>query len=140
MAIKDVIYQFIIRHKLAVVSTVNDASRPECALVGIAVSDQLEIIFDTVTSSRKYANILENAYVALAIGWDDEITVQYEGRAEVLGNHAEADKYREIYYSAWPDGRERTESWPDLIHIKITPEWIRYSNFNDPLKIEEIRF
>lgn len=140
MEIKDVIYQFIVRHKLAIVSTVNDAGRPESALVGIAVSDELEVIFDTVTSSRKYANMLKNAYVALVIGWDDETTVQYEGRTEVLDAGDEADRYREIYYSAWPDGRERTKSWPGLVHVKITPEWIRYSNFNDPVKIEEVKF
>lgn len=140
MTIQETIYQFVSQHKLAVVSTINSSGKPEAALVGIAVSDQLEIIFDTVASSRKYANILKNAYVALVIGWDDETTVQYEGRAEVLGDHAEADKYREIYYSAWPDGRERTESWAGLVHIKIMPEWIRFSNFNNPVKIEEIRF
>lgn len=137
---KEIIYQFVSQHKLAVVSTVNNAGRPESALVGIAVSEQLEIIFDTVISSRKYANILMNGHVALVIGWDNETTVQYEGRAEVLGNNKKGDEYREIYYSAWPDGRERTKNWAGLVHIKVTPEWIRYSNFNDPVRIEEIAF
>ena len=137
---KDLIYQFIAEQKLGVVSTVNAGNKPEAAVVGIAVSEELEIVFDTVKSSRKYQNILHNANVALVIGWDEEITVQYEGIAEVLGGDSEADRLREIYYRTYPDGRERAATWPGLIHIKVIPKWIRYSNFNEPLLIEEMNF
>lgn len=44
---KDFIYRFIQSHTLAVVSTITKENRPESALVGIAVSENLEIIFDT---------------------------------------------------------------------------------------------
>ncbi|MBV8391383.1 MAG: pyridoxamine 5'-phosphate oxidase family protein [Mucilaginibacter sp.] len=137
---KDIIYQFINQQKLGVVSTVNADNKPEAAVVGIAVSKDFEIIFDTVKVSRKYNNILRNPNVALAIGWDEEITVQYEGIAEVLGNDSDADNLREIYFTAYPDGRERAKTWPGLVHIKVTPKWIRYSNFNEPLVIEEVTF
>ncbi|HVV56580.1 MAG TPA: pyridoxamine 5'-phosphate oxidase family protein [Mucilaginibacter sp.] len=137
---KEFICQYIRQHKLAVVSTVNEDNRPESALVGIAVSDFGEIIFDTVTSSRKYGNIVHNPHVAVVIGWEDETTLQYEGSAEVLNNDMASDNYREIYYAAWPDGRERAETWPGLVHIKITPKWARYSNFDPPAVIEEVSF
>lgn len=140
MITKDLIYQFIAGQKLAVVSTVNSDSKPESAVVGIAVSENLEIIFDTVKTARKYGNILNNANVALVIGWDNEITVQYEGIAEVLGTDDEAEQLRVVYYQTYPDGRERAATWPGLIHIKVTPKWIRYNDFNDPLVIEELRF
>lgn len=137
---KQVVHQFINSHKLGVVSSINAEGKPESALVGIAVSDQLEIIFDTVKSSRKYANILQNPLVSVVIGWDNEVTVQYEGEAEILRDDAAGDRYREIYYAAWPDGRERTANWPGLVHVKISPRWIRYSNFNEPVTIEEMKF
>jgi uncharacterized pyridoxamine 5'-phosphate oxidase family protein len=137
---KDLIYQFITQQKLAVVSTINCNDNPESALVGIAVSINLEIIFDTVTTSRKYQNILRNPHVALVVGWEDEITVQYEGNAMVLGNDSDADNMREVYYRAYPDGRERADTWPGLVHVKILPKWIRYSNFNEPTMIKEITF
>lgn len=140
MITKDLIYQFIAGQKLAVVSTVNSDSKPESAVVGIAVSENLEIIFDTVKTARKYGNILNNANVALVIGWDNEITVQYEGIAEVLGTDDEAEQLRVVYYQTYPDGRERAATWPGLIHIKVTPKWIRYNDFNNPLVIEELRF
>src|SRR6185312_2714526 len=113
--LKEIIYQFISKYKLAVVSSLNSGSKPESALVGIAVSNQLEIIFDTVKSSRKYANILQNPSVSVVIGWDNETTVQYEGEAEILGNDEPSEYYREIYYAAWPDGRERTANWAGLV-------------------------
>jgi general stress protein 26 len=104
------------------------------------VSVNLEIIFDTVKTSRKYQNILHNPNVALAAGWDEEVTVQYEGIAEILGTGDEADNLREVYFRAFPDGHERAETWPGLVHVKVSPKWIRYSNFNEPQVIEEMVF
>jgi len=137
---KDLIYEFISAKRLAVVSTVNGSGKPESALVGIAITPELEIVFDTVTSSRKYRNLLQNADIAVVVGWDNEITVQYEGEAEVLDYSTESYAYREIYYAAWPDGRERAEKWEGLVHFKIRPKWLRYSNYNAPVTIEELKF
>jgi general stress protein 26 len=137
---KELIYQFISQNKLAVVSTIGKDGKPESALVGIAVSTSVEIIFDTVKTSRKYHNILANKHVAVVVGWDNEATLQYEGEADVLGNDNDADNYRLIYYTAWPDGRERAETWPGLVHVRIKPKWARYSNFKEPVVIEEITF
>lgn len=133
------IYEFLKQHQLAVVSSVSAAGKPQSALVGIAVSRDLEIVFDTFDKSRKYANILQNPNVSLVIGWDDETSVQYEGVAELLSG-PEADHHREIYYDVYPDGRDRTANWPGLVHFKVSPRWIRYSNFNEPVMIEEMGF
>ena len=76
----------------------------------------------------------------MVMGWDDEITVQYEGTAEVLGDDREADNLREVYFRAYPDGRERAASWPGPVHVKVTPRWIRYNNFNEPQLIKELVF
>ncbi len=134
---KDFIYNFAVRHNLGILSTINPKQRPEAALIGIAISKDLEIIFDTVKTSRKYQNILQNPFVAIVIGWDDETTIQYEGKAEVLTD-GEGDRLKEVYYDVYPDGRERAKTWPDIVHFKITPTWIRYSNFNEPVMIEEM--
>jgi general stress protein 26 len=136
---QEFLYNFIKHHKLAVVSTLSKESKPEAALVGFAISENLEIVFDTVKTSRKYKNLLRNPAVAVVIGWDNETTVQYEGVAEELTG-PEADHYKEIYFEVYPDGRERAKTWPHIVHFKITPKWIRYSNFNDPVVIEEMDF
>jgi len=135
---KTFIYDFIKQYRLAVVSTISKENKPEAALVGIAVSEDLEIVFDTVRTSRKYKNLLQNPFVAVVIGWSNETTVQYEGVAtELIGE--EAAHFTEIYFEAYPDGRERAETWPHIVHYKITPTWIRYSNFNEPMVIEEMK-
>jgi len=133
------IYEFLKQHKLAVLSSVSPSGKPQSAVVGIAVSENLRIIFDTLDRSRKYANIVQNPNVSLVIGWDNETTVQYEGIAELLAGPT-ADHYREIYYEVYPDGRDRAANWAGLVHFKVSPKWIRYSNFNGPVLIEEMVF
>ena len=136
---KEFIYSFMKRHNLAVISTLSKDNKSESALIGIAVSENLEIVFDTVKTSRKYKNLSQNPDVALVIGWDNETTVQYEGVAVELSSVGD-EYYKEIYYSVYPDGRERAVTWPDIVHFKITPSWIRYSDFNESGSIEEIDF
>jgi len=136
---KEFIYNVIKRHRLAVVSTTSIGYEPESALVGFAISKNLEIIFDTVKASRKYQNIIKNSSVAVVIGWDNETTIQYEGLAsEIISG--EDGRLKEIYFEVYPDGRDRAKNWPGLVHFKITPKWIRYSNFNEPMVIEEMLF
>ncbi|GGB17404.1 pyridoxamine 5'-phosphate oxidase family protein [Puia dinghuensis] len=131
--------QFIRRHSIAALATTSGNHQPEAAIVGIAVTDDLEIVFDTVRGSRKYPNLIECPRVALVIGWKHETTVQYEGVARELAG-AEDDVYREVYYSVYPDGRQRAATWEGLVHFVVRPQWIRYSNFNEPVRIEEMRF
>lgn len=114
---------------------------PQAAVVGFAVSDQFEIVFDTLTTTRKAQNLRKNPLIALVIGGltaGDEQTVQYEGPAdEPVG--AELERLKQIYYSAYPDGPSRA-SWPGLIYIRAKPEWIRYSDYNqNPPEIVEFR-
>ena len=84
------------------VSTIGAAS-PLAAVAGIAVTDALEIIFDTLTTSRKYANLRADPRVALVIGWDAEQTVQYEGIADLPAG-ADLDACKQTYFATWPDG------------------------------------
>jgi general stress protein 26 len=137
---KELVYQFIKQQRYGVLSSINSGGTPESALVGIAVCNNLNIVFDTLNSSRKYRNILLKPQVSMVIGWDDETSVQFEGEAEILGDDVASDNFRQIYFTAWPDGRERAETWPGLVHIKIKPKWIRYSNFKEPAVIKEIQF
>jgi pyridoxine/pyridoxamine 5'-phosphate oxidase len=130
--------QFLRRHRYAVVSSVSAAGAPQSAVVGIGVSGDLEIVFDTLRTSRKYANLIANPAASVAV-WTGEATAQLDGIAEEPDG-AERDRYREIYFETWPDGRDRL-SWSGLTHIVIRPKWIRYSDFDQrPPLIEEFRF
>jgi len=133
------IHAFISKHRYAVLSSLAKNATPQSALIGIAVSPKLEIIFDTVKSSRKYPNLIGNPRCSLVIGWENEQTLQYEGIAgEPTGE--ELSRYQKIYFATWPDGPARL-SWPGLTHFVVRPTWLRYSDFNQsPPRISELTF
>jgi hypothetical protein len=100
-------------------------------VVGIAVTDGFEIIFDTVDTSRKARNLRERPGIAFVIGGlavGDERSVQYEGMADEPTG-AERARLTECYYAVFPDGRERL-TWPGLIYVRVKPTWLRYSDYN----------
>jgi len=136
---KDFLYNFISQHRYAVLSTVSAEGNPEAALVGFAVAPDLRLIIDTIRTSRKFTNLSLNCYIALVIGWENERTVQYEGRV-IFQAGKEFNKMLDLYLKAFPDAKERKEYWKDIAHFIVVPEWIRYSDFNDPPRIEETDF
>jgi hypothetical protein len=128
---------FIRSRRLAVISTVDAACRPEAALIGFAFDPGIGLVFDTSDTSRKACNLRTRPRAAIVIGWEDEATVQLEGVAcEPSG--IELSLAKEAYFAAWPDGRGR-ETWPDIAYFLIKPTWLRYSAYVDPPCIVEFR-
>ena len=133
------LYEFMNAHKLAVLATVAMDGSPQAAVMGIAVTPELEVIFDTLRSTRKYRNLRTNPRVAFVIGGEGEVTVQYEGIAEEPAD-AELHACKKAYFAKWPDGPQR-EHWPGMTYIRVRPAWIRYSDFNEASReIAEMTF
>jgi Pyridoxamine 5'-phosphate oxidase len=133
------LYHFMAARKLGVLGYRSEQGTPRSALVGIAVTPELEIIFDTVSSSRKYGDLLANPAASFVIGWEGEATLQYEGPAFQPTGPALA-RYRQVYFETWPDGPERL-NWPGIAYFVVSPRWIRYSDFDRrPPLIEEFTF
>jgi len=130
---------FLRAHRLAVQATVSPTEAPQAAVVGFAINDQFEIVFDTLASSRKAQNLRQNPKIALVIGGlltGEERTAQYEGIADEPSG-AELEPLKQVYYIAYPDGPSRL-SWPGLIYVRVRPTWIRYSDYTtDPPLIVE---
>ena len=104
--------------RLAVLASISPEGAPQSALVGIAATSDLEVVFDTVKSTRKYRNLVANPSCSFVIGWTGEATVQYEGVARER-NGIELTHYQETYFV-------------------VRPAWIRYSDFSrNPPHIEE---
>jgi pyridoxine/pyridoxamine 5'-phosphate oxidase len=114
------------RFRMGVVSTVSATGQPQAAIVGIAVGDELELVFDTLATTRKYANVVHEPRVAVVMG-EGELTVQIEGRADVPAG-AELARVQAIYFAGWPDGRDRA-AWPHITWVRIRPTWIRVSDY-----------
>jgi uncharacterized pyridoxamine 5'-phosphate oxidase family protein len=128
---------FLRQHRIAVQATVTAAGAPQAAVVGYAVSERLEIVFDTLTSTRKYQNLAADPRIALVIGWDDARTVQIEGIVDFPSGD-ELARIKDCYFVAYPDGRERLD-WPGITHARVRPTWARFSDFTlDPPRIVEL--
>lgn len=136
---KKFVFEFIKKHQIAVISTVSPENKPEAAVIEFGETNDLELIFDAFENSRKVQNIKQNNNVAFVIGWDEDITVQYEGKAfELDGN--ELDKYKKIYISKNPKVK-KWENIPGIKFFKVVPTWLRYSDVNkNPWEIFEITF
>ena len=130
---------FMRGHSLAVQSSVSPSGAPQAAVVGFVVTEDLEIVFDTLETTRKMQNLRANPKIAFVIGGltnRDERTVQYEGIADEPTG-AELHRLKEIYFQSFPDGRQR-QSWPGLVYVRARPLWIRYSDYNrSPPEIAE---
>lgn len=133
---KDELISFLRRYKYAVQASVTSRGAPQAAVIGFAVSDDLEIVFDTTEETRKAQNLRLDPRIALVIGWDDEVTAQLEGVADFPAG-AELERIRDVYFATHPDGRQRL-SWPGIAHVRVRPIWVRYSDFttNPPRVVE----
>lgn len=136
------ILEFMRSHPLAVQASVSPLGVPQAAVVGFIVTDDFEIVFDTVDTTRKAINLRRNAHCALVIGGmvnGDERTVQYEGIADEPAG-TDLERLKELYFVRFPDGRDR-QHWAGLTYIRVRPRWLRFSDFNQsPPAIVEFSF
>jgi hypothetical protein len=133
------VYQFLSGNKLGVLGYLSSQGEPRSALVGIGVTPDLDIVFDTVSSSRKYGCLVANPAASFVMGWAGEVTVQYEGQA-FQPTGAELERYQQPYFAAWPECRDHL-SWPGIAYFVVRPKWIRYSDYDQrPPLIEEFSF
>ena len=113
---------FVRQAREGVVATVDADGNPEAALVGLAVSAEGDLVFDTYTATRKVDNIRAHARVAVVIGWGDGVSVQVEGSAKVLSG-AERDAGGQVYLEQFPGSRALADGFS---LVRIAPDWLRY--------------
>lgn len=133
------ILEFVKKQSIMIVSTVTQDDEPQGAVVEFGQTDDLELIFDTFSHARKYKNLQQNPKVGCVIGWDRNITVQYQGVAKQLDGQ-EKEKYKALYFTKNPDAK-RWQNREGITYFKIIPKWIRYSDLNkDPWEVFEITY
>jgi bifunctional enzyme CysN/CysC len=130
------ILAFLRGHRLCVQASVSPSGVAQAAVVGFAVSDDLEIVFDTIGTSRKMKNLRRDPRVAIVVGWDDEVTAQIEGLADEPDG-AELARLKAVYFQVYPDGVGR-QAWKDITYVRVRPTWVRYSDFRAGGRIFEL--
>jgi hypothetical protein len=127
---------FLRRHRLGVQASASSSGAPQAAVIGFAVSDDLEIVFDTLATTRKMQNLRQNGIAALVVGWDEEQTVQLEGVADEPKG-AELTRLQAAYFAAWPECIAH-QAWKDITYVRVRPTWARYSDFRPGGRIVEL--
>jgi hypothetical protein len=135
---RSVLLEFLRRGKHAVEAS-SGLDGPQAAVVGIAVSDDFELVFDTLDTTRKAANLRRDSRVAFVIGGsgdDDVKTVQLSGVAdEPVGD--DLVRCKQLYFARFADGPSR-EAWKGITYFRVRPTWLRYSDYGqDPPLIVE---
>ncbi len=116
-----------------VLSSVGEEGASSSAVIGVAVTDDVELVFDTLETTRKAANVARDRRVSLVM-WSGAATAQIEGEATRI---AADDPLVEAYLTTFPDGRERL-GWAGIAHYRVVPRWIRVSDFagSEPVVVE----
>ncbi|MBI4087489.1 MAG: pyridoxamine 5'-phosphate oxidase family protein [Candidatus Liptonbacteria bacterium] len=123
------------QNNLAVLSTVTSENTSESAVVEISARENLELIFDTLPTFRKYNNLKSNQNVSVVIGWEPA-TIQYEGVAMELGGK-ELEEYKQVHFAKFPEAVKFEKL--GIKFFKIIPKWIRYTDvFRQPWEVFEI--
>ncbi|MBI5620063.1 pyridoxamine 5'-phosphate oxidase family protein [Candidatus Gottesmanbacteria bacterium] len=127
---KKFLFEYMNKRNLAVLATIGPNETPEAAVMEFGQTQELELIFDTLKTTRKYANLKKSPKIAFVIGWEEGDTVQYEGVATELKG-AELATYKKIMFAKNP-AFAKWENLPSMTYFKVTPKWIRYSTMDQP--------
>jgi pyridoxine/pyridoxamine 5'-phosphate oxidase len=127
---------FLRQHRLCVQASVADSGAPQAAVVGFAVSDEMEIVFDTIGTTRKMTNLRRDPRIAVVIGWDQEQTAQIEGIADEPEG-PDLERLKRVYFAVYPEGVER-QAWKDITYVRVRPTWVRFSDFRPNGRIVEL--
>jgi hypothetical protein len=129
---------FINTQRLGVIATNSPSGAPESAVVGLAASMALELVFDTLEPTRKIANLRRNPNISAVIGFSDAGTLQYEGLADEPAGEDLA-RMQQIYFGAFPEGPSRL-GWRGVTYVRIRPSWLRFTSYSDSAMNTEMVF
>lgn len=119
------IRKFLHKHNVAVVSTLHSEKEGiESAVVSIAETPELEIIFGTSNATRKYKNLQKSGHVAFVIGWSSYTgSLQFEGVAremdrEEINSHVSLLTKKNLMNKVFL--QKKNQAW-----FIVKPRWIR---------------
>ncbi|WP_081485936.1 pyridoxamine 5'-phosphate oxidase family protein [Thiothrix nivea] len=113
------------RNRLGVLSTIAKDLSVQSAVVGYAECSDFSIIFGSDISSRKYNNLTKVPRVSFVI-WEGNETLQYEGNASIIDRETDEVNIHAQKHISF----EKYKHIKTNIYYKITPLWMRYSDFS----------
>lgn len=130
---------FMRRQPHVVEATVGADGAPQAAVVGVVVTDDFELFFDTIETTRKAVNLRARERIAFVVGGPEPgaaETVQLAGTADEPLD-VDLEELKQLYFARFPDGVGR-QAWKGITYVRVRPTWLRYSDFRvDPPRILE---
>jgi Pyridoxamine 5'-phosphate oxidase len=132
--------RFMRAERHATVASVSVTGAAQAAIVGVVVSDDFEIFFDTLDNTRKALNLRARPRAAVVLGSvaaDAKFTVQVEGAADEPRG-TDLERLKELYFERFLDGPTR-QAWRGLIYVRVRPTWLRLGDHaQDPPRVVEL--
>ncbi len=129
---KRAIQDVLTANLMTIISTVSESGQPQSALVGFAEDEDNNLYFQTKETSRKAANLQLSNKVSFVIGWEvaSLTTLQYQGTAERVTSETEISAFKQRFIDKKSPAAQYLEN-PDVQFYKVTPTWLRYSNYKE---------
>lgn len=129
----------IARRQHYVAMSTSGETGPQSSTMRCAVGDKFELVFGTLVTSRKFANMQRDPRVAVLL-WNSLFSMQIEGSFD-LPDGQELDRLKAVFSRAFPaDFRDR-EARPAHRFFRVTPRWLRLCDFADePARVTSVDF
>lgn len=129
---KEKIVNFLKKHPVAVLATVDPSGDPHASTIYIGVSDDLKLTFTTKRETQKYVNITKHNKIMLVVcDAKSQTAVQVRGQAvEVTDPSAQLEIYQETLHAAERTGEDVVPPVAKILgsyvgfSIKIDTIWI----------------
>lgn len=116
------------------IATMSENATPQAATVEFGLCGDV-IIFDTFRNSRKFTNIQNDNHVALVMMPSEDISIDIEGRAELLEGE-ELINAQEAYFEKVPKAR-KWANLPNVAFFAVTIGWARCTDVSvSPWKVD----
>lgn len=125
---REQVSEFIEQQVIGVLSTLDAEGAPMSATVAFSTTQDGGLIVGTAEASHKSQNIDGDDRVAVTVtDAERRYTVQLQGTAHKLGQHAFEATYAERHYSQRPESLPFRDK-PGECHILISPTHVRFSD------------
>jgi general stress protein 26 len=138
---KDRIGQVLEANNFAVIATNSASGYPESSLVGFSNTENGDIVFRSLSNSRKNQNIKENSniFVVIGFGQDSWATIQIEGIARLVIDPTEKAVLEDSHcqkIKAYEKFRDNEMNEYFVVEVS----WLRYTNLStSPAEVWEVK-
>ena len=125
------VLDFIGKHRISVLSTVQDDGKPYSATLHYANSVKpLQFLFITEKTSKKCQPLKDEKLhpASLVVGFSEEefITLQMQGNIQIVSNSKKLQKSWNAYTEKYPQATKRKID-PNFVILSFTLNWWKYT-------------